>query len=156
MPQPFVIAPDDVPATPSPMGWEARILATSATTGGAFTVIENVLEPAAGPPVHRHLAEDELIRVMSGRLRVRLEDDLHEVPAGGAFFIPRGAVHVFQNVADEAARLFVVFTPGGMERFFEGAATLPAGPPDTRRLKEIAATAGMEILGPPPSAADPL
>ncbi len=153
MPQPFVVAPGDVPAMPSPMGWDARILATHATTGGAFTVIENVLEPHAGPPVHRHRNEDELIRVLSGHLRLRLGDELHEVPAGTMFFIPRGAVHVFQNVAQEPARLFVVFTPAGMERFFEGVAT---GAPDPARLRELADAAGMDVLGPPPSAADPL
>jgi len=144
-PEPFVITAEDAPSMPSPMGWDARILATGATTGGAFAVVENVLAPGAGPPVHRHLDEDELIRVLSGRLELRLGDEVHEVPAGAMFFIPRGAVHVFRNVADEPANLFVVFSPAGMERFFEGAVTA-SGP---EQLREIAAAARMEILGPP-------
>jgi hypothetical protein len=52
------------------------------------------------------------------------------------------------NVGDGPARLLVMFTPAGMERFFEGHAALPPGPPDPETYRRIARAAWMEVVGP--------
>jgi hypothetical protein len=64
-------------------------------------------------------------------------------------FIPRGTPHCFQNVGDDPARLLAMFTPAGMERFFEGAADLPPGSFDSAAFRTVAHRAGMEIVGKP-------
>ena len=73
-------------------------------------------------------------------------------------YIPRGTPHSFR-VDSETARLLVLNTPAGHERFFramgEPAAerTLPPppeGPPDMDAMSRAAEDAGFRILGPPP------
>jgi hypothetical protein len=64
-------------------------------------------------------------------------------------FIPRGTLHCFHNIGDDPARLLAMFTPAGMERFFEGAADLPRGSFDAAAFRAVAHRAGMEIVGKP-------
>ena len=102
---------------------------------GALTLFENVIAPGDGPPFHTHAAEDESWYVLEGELRFRLGDDIASVGAGSFVFVPRGTPHCFQNVGAVPARIIVMFTPSGMERFFDRFAALPAGPvgPDAFR-----------------------
>lgn len=148
--RPFVIAADEGEALQGPAGGPALVKARTETTNGAVTVVENVIGVGQGPPRHLHLREDELFYVLEGHIRIEAGDEVLDAPAGSLSFIPRGVPHVFQNVGDRPARLLVVFTPAGMERFFEGMAALaPDEPPDPARVREIARGAWMEVLGPP-------
>ena len=145
----WVHTPNDRPEIRGPAGGHARILARAAETAGAITVVENIVGPGQGPPKHLHEREDELFYVMSGHLHVLAGDETLEAPAGSLVFIPKQTPHVFQNTSPEPAKLLVLFTPAGMEGFFEGIAALPPGPPDQQVMREIAAAAGMQVLGPP-------
>jgi len=53
-------------------------------------------------------------------------------------------------------RFLVMFTPAGMERYFEAHATLAPGGMDSDEHRAEAAANGMKILGPPLSVTDPL
>jgi len=118
-------------------------------TGGSLTVLENVIAPGDGPPMHVHAGEDEAWYVLEGALRFRLGDELSDAPSGTFVFVPRGTPHCFQNAGDHPARVLVLFTPAGMERFFDRFAQLPAGPPDPGAFAEIGGQVGMEVVGPP-------
>ncbi|MFN8224114.1 MAG: cupin domain-containing protein [Gaiellales bacterium] len=137
------------PELRGPAGGPARILARAKETGGAITVVENVVGPGQGPPKHLHEAEDELFYVMSGHLHVHAGDDVLEAPPGSLVFIPRQMPHVFQNTAAEPASLLVLFTPAGMEGFFEGVAALDAGVALADAAHELGKSVGMQVLGPP-------
>src|SRR5436190_7422213 len=65
-------------------------------------------EPLYQAPPHRHLDEDEAWYVLRGVLRVRLDDDEVEVPAGGVAMAPRGTAHTFWNPGREPARYLLV------------------------------------------------
>jgi quercetin dioxygenase-like cupin family protein len=118
-------------------------------TAGVATVFEMVVGPKEEPPLHRRAREDEMWYVLAGRLRFRLDEDLLEAPAGSFVFAPHGTAHCFQNNGDVEARIFVVFTPAGMESFFDGHARLPSGPIDPDAYGRLAASAGMEVVGKP-------
>ena len=49
-----------------------------------------------------------------------------------------------------------MFTPAGMERFFEQHAELPPGPPGSEAYRRIAADNWTTIAGPPLAESDPL
>jgi len=70
--------------------------------------------------------------------------------------VPRGTPHCFQNVGAIPARIIVMFTPSGMERFFDRFATLPPGPVGPDAFRSIGAEAGMEVVGPPMSVTHPV
>jgi uncharacterized RmlC-like cupin family protein len=99
--------------------------------------------------LHTHAGEDESWYVLEGALRFRLGDEIADAPAGSFVFVPRGTPHCFQNVGAEQARIIVMFTPSGMERFFDRFATLPPGPGDPDAFRGIGAEAGMDVVGPP-------
>jgi uncharacterized RmlC-like cupin family protein len=93
--------------------------------------------------------------VLAGELRFRLGDDVATAAAGSFVFVPRRTPHRFQNVGAQPARIIVVFTPSGMERFFDRFAALPAGAVDPDAFASIGAEVGMDVVGPPMSVTHP-
>ena len=152
----FVSAPGEGQTVTPPVGESLTFKARDEQTGGALTAFESTPGPGQGPPLHRHPDQDEAIYVLAGRLRVRLEETIHEAPAGSFVFIPRGATHTWQNAGDDPARLLVIFAPAaaGMERFFERSAELTGDTRAAEAFKKFASDAGMEVLGPPLATGD--
>lgn len=146
----FVSPPVGDWALDAPVG-ALTFRAKGAETNGSLTAFESAAPPGEGPPFHLHVREDEAIYVLEGKLRVRLEDSIHEAPAGSVAFFPRGVPHTWQNAGETPSRIFVMFTPAalGMERFFESAARLPEGTSAAEAFELLAGDAGMELHGPP-------
>jgi uncharacterized RmlC-like cupin family protein len=59
---------------------------------------------------------------LEGELTVRVGLRKIVAPAGSFVVVPRGVVHQPSNPGTEPTRVLLVFSPGGMERFFEEAA----------------------------------
>jgi mannose-6-phosphate isomerase-like protein (cupin superfamily) len=152
----FVVGPGEGTTVRGPVGGPTTIWARAEDTGGAFALMEIVIPPLQGPPLHVHNHEDEMWLLPEGRFRFRADDEIFEAPAGAFVFVPRGVRHCFQNIGDEPARIVVMFAPAGMERFFEQHARLPEGPVDPAAYRRIAADNGMEVAGPPLGESDPL
>lgn len=148
-PEPFVVLAGEGEMLAGPVGGPARILARAETTNGAFTALENVIAMGQGPPEHVHVREDEMYYVFEGTIRFKADGRYFDAPAGAFMFIPRGTAHCFQNVGHGDAWLLVMFALAGMERFFEGHAALPPGPPDPEAYRQVAHAAWMEVVGPP-------
>jgi len=62
-------------------------------------------------------------------------------------FVPRCTRHCFQNIGEQPAKILVLFTPAGMERFFDRFATLPAFDPSA--FQTLGRDVGMDVVGPP-------
>ena len=147
MPEPLIHRPDDGEPLPNPVGGEITVAFGAEETAGRLTALVTVAAPSEGPPLHTHANEDECLVVLEGRMRFRLGDDIEDAPAGSLVFVPRGAAHTWQNVGDTPARMLVLFTPSGMERFFERFAAL--GTPGPETFRDAAQGTGMEVVGPP-------
>jgi quercetin dioxygenase-like cupin family protein len=89
-------------------------------TGGSLTVYEFVT-PArtAGPPLHLHRTMDEAFYVLEGEMTFIVGDEITTAPAGAFVFVPRGVLHTFWNESELPARQLTVFTPSGIEHYFE-------------------------------------
>lgn len=94
-----------------------EVKATSEETGGAFSLIEQLVTPAGNPPVHVHRHEDESFLVLEGDVEVTIGDARIVARTGDFVFGPRGVPHTYA-VLSEHARLLVLSTPGGVEHFF--------------------------------------
>jgi len=140
----------------TPTGDQAIIMANTQNTDGSLTVIELTNQPKNGPPLHSHVRDDEVWYVLQGEYRFKAGDAMFRVSEGGMAFGPRGVPHCFQNVGHSPARLLVITTPAGAERYFEDFAKLPAGPIDPDALASLALASGIELLGPPLDVSDPL
>ena len=123
-----------------------------ADTAGTLAVALNVTPPGGGPPLHRHVAEDELFLVLDGQLEFLVAGEWCAVPPGGIVYYPRGVPHAFRNVGDVPSRHWVLVTPAGFEHFMADCAPLfiGPGPVDRERVGAIAKRHGIEVLGPPP------
>jgi mannose-6-phosphate isomerase-like protein (cupin superfamily) len=63
---PFAVQPGDGPVLTTPTGDRVTIKADTEKTNGALTVLELVIAPRSGPPLHTHLREDEVWYVLEG------------------------------------------------------------------------------------------
>lgn len=149
MSEPFVVTPGAGETIAGPVGGPLTFKLRGGQSGGSLIVFENVIPPREGPPLHAHANEDEAFYVLEGDFRYRLGDGIHHAPAGSFVFVPRSVPHCFQNVGDQPARLLVIFTPTGMERFFDQFAGLPAGADTQEAMVSIGREVDMEVLGPP-------
>lgn len=136
---------------PNPIADDVIIKLTQGETGGALSMFESTPGPGAGPPMHVHANEDEVVYVVEGTIRFKLGDEMRETPAGGFAFIPRGLRHAWQNVGSERARLMFFFTPAspGMERFFSALAEVPQDGRVQEEFARLGSEAGMDVVGPP-------
>ena len=123
----FLVPPDGGERIENPLGGEIVFKARGAQTGEALTVFEAANAPTQGPPLHVHAALDEVIYVLDGTIRVRLEDRVERAAAGACIFIPRGTPHTWAVASESTARMLVVVAPAGLEQFFDGTASAGGG-----------------------------
>ncbi|GEM85763.1 cupin domain-containing protein [Meiothermus granaticius] len=114
-----------IPASPAlgtslnVLGTTVTYLATERETAGNYALFELTLPSGEGMVPHQHPLESEHLYVLEGQLTVRLEDTLMQLEAGQSLFIPREAVHAFQNTAAVPARVLATLSPGfPHEKFF--------------------------------------
>jgi mannose-6-phosphate isomerase-like protein (cupin superfamily) len=92
------------------------IRASAETTGGAFSIIEEI-DPL-DTPRHVHEHEDELFYVLEGEHVVEVGDEEFRVGPGGLVFAPRGVPHAQRRVVPRQGRHLVMVSPAGFEGFF--------------------------------------
>ena len=153
---PIALAPDEGVALWA-FGFLATLKASSETTNGQVAVIEHLGPRGAGSPLHVHHREDEWFYVLDGEMTFWVGGELVNAPAGSFVYGPRDVPHTFL-VASEQARFLLVAEPAGFDAFFRVASVpaerletppAPTEPPDIEGLTALAATFGIEILGPP-------
>ena len=120
-----------------------RFLLKGDESGGSVAVFEfDVPAGAKVAAAHSHDGYDETIYGLEGVLTWTIEGTPAEVGPDEAVFIPRGAVHHFDNRGDIDAKALAIATPGsiGPDFFREVGAILDAtagGPPDLAALGAV-------------------
>jgi quercetin dioxygenase-like cupin family protein len=118
-----------------------KFLLESADTNGAVAMFEFTVPAGAKVPVpHYHKQYDETIYGVEGVVTFTVEGKPVDVGPGETCFIPRGAVHGFNNLKPTAVKALAVITPAllGAAFFREMAAIInPGGPPDVEKLKAV-------------------
>jgi quercetin dioxygenase-like cupin family protein len=133
----------------NPVGGHVIFKARGHETGGTLTVLETVVTPGDGPPLHVHVKADEAVYLLEGEIDFRVGDDVYENRPGSFVFIPRGTPHTFQNVGSNDARMLLMFAPSGIERLFELAAASGATSADDEGWASAAHEAETQMVGPP-------
>ncbi len=113
-------------------------------SGGSYSIHDNIIPAGSpGPLPHLHRDHEETFYVLKGELTVRVGARKITAPVGSFVVIPRGVVHQPSNPGNEPTRVLLIFSPAGMGRFFEEAATrrmpLQAVPSDPAVAEELAA-----------------
>jgi quercetin dioxygenase-like cupin family protein len=130
------------------------ILASGEDTCGAYALIHTTVPPGGGPPPHVHRREDEAFYVLEGDLAFHADGRDIRATAGSWVTLAKGSLHTFRNTGTATARMLIVVTPSGLERYFAEVgqpATDRALPPpsvtaaDIERLLAVAPKYGLEI-----------
>ncbi len=101
-----------------------RILVSSQSTGGAYSVMEWVVaassaaDPLDGLGAHQHGAIEEVFLVQSGELEFLLGDTITTIGPGDLVRVPPGVRHGYRNMTNAEVELIVTFVPGGFEDLF--------------------------------------
>jgi quercetin dioxygenase-like cupin family protein len=120
-----------------------RFLVEGEQSAGSVAIFEfDVPAGAKVAAAHSHDGYGETIYGLEGVLTWTIEGTPTEVGPGETLFIPRGAVHHFDNTGEGDARALAIVTPGILspDFFREVGAILDAaagGPPDFAALGEV-------------------
>ena len=138
------------------LGTEMQIKVGGEDTNDAYTLFEQTCG-GAPPPLHVHDAEEEAFYVLDGMLDLHLGDRITKAGPGAFCLVPRGTAHTFNSIGETPARILVIISPPGFERFFqecEDHFPRTAGMPDPDQigpvLGELASRHGLRIIGAPP------
>ena len=133
-----------------------HFLLTGAQSGGGVAAFEVTVAggQALPGPAHSHDHYEERIYGLQGVMAWTVNGTVFNIGPGQTLCIPRGAIHRFDNLGTETAKVLCVVTPGvlGPEYFREVAAVLNAaagGPPDRAKLAEIMRRHGLTPAPPP-------
>jgi quercetin dioxygenase-like cupin family protein len=158
----LTIANVDAPGTQSVAvaGGAYTVLLTGAQTSGHYSLIDMLVPPGGGPPLHRHDFE-EMFAVLDGEIELTFRGETHRARAGTVVNIPANAPHRFRNTSDRAAHLLCLCAPPGQEDFFLAVGDPLASrdsPPSPlsdeekaerrRKAQALAASYRTELLGP--------
>lgn len=140
------------------LGTRIRIHVSTDDGPDGLSVIESSASQGDSPPMHVHETEDEIFHVLSGELRLRVDDEELCVREGETALAPRNVPHTYRVESDEA-RWLVTTGRGDLERFMlelsrpaGGPGLPPQAPPSPKeadRLVAVAARHGIVIVGPP-------
>ena len=93
-------------------------LVTGEESSGLMFALDCLVGVGGGPPMPRHLAEDELFTIPDGRIKFSADGETRSLSSGETIFVPRGTAHAYTNDGTSAARMIAVYSPAGMEGWF--------------------------------------
>ena len=126
---------------------QVRFLLESADTNGALAMFEFSVPAGAKVPLpHSHSHYDETIYGLAGTLTFTIENHRHDIAPGESCFIPRGAVHGFNNFHATDAKCLAIITPALLTpNFFTEMAQIVNAPgaPNIEKLRTVMARHGL-------------
>ena len=118
----------------------------------------------AGTPLHVHHTHDEVFHILEGEVTWRVGGDDIACRPGDTLLAPKDVPHGYRVVSAEGARWLSVTHGPDFEGFVRALSRpaqasdvpQPVAPPSGEAMQTVVAAArgnGMEVLGPPPTAA---
>ena len=135
-------------------GLEIRYLVDGTVSGAGMGVFELTVPAGARvPPAHSHSNNEEIVYVLEGVLRYRVDAETRDLKAGERMYTPRGSVHAFSNPHGATARALIMLTPDiGAQYFRDIAAVVTApGGPDPGKMAAVMTRYGLVLERPKPA-----
>lgn len=96
----------------TPHGSEIRPLVDRTTSDIKLcSLAEEVLPAGTAVTAHHHLETEEIYYILEGKGLMRVGDEVREVSAGDAVFIPLKSTHRLENTGDAPMKLLLVCGP---------------------------------------------
>jgi mannose-6-phosphate isomerase-like protein (cupin superfamily) len=130
-----------------------RIIAGASTTHNSFSIVEATEGPGSGAPLHIHHREAEGFYILDGAIELTCGSEKVVAHAGDFVCAPKDVPHKYVVLGDKAARVLLLFSRPGFEKFFaEGGAPIgepPAGPPNPDVFRRLVEKYDLELLEAP-------
>jgi len=130
-----------------------RIIAAADTTDSSFSIVESTEPPGSGAPLHVHHGEAEAFYILDGMVELTCGSQTVTAQAGDFVYAPKDVPHKYAVKGEKPARLLLLFSRPGFEKFFaEGGSPLDhpaAGPPSPDFFPRLVEKYGMELLESP-------
>jgi len=127
-------------------------LLEAADTNGSAAMFEFTVPVGARVPIpHYHELYDETIYGLEGTITFTVDGEAIDIQPGETCFIPRGAVHGFDNLKQVNAKALAVITPALLGSiFFKEVADIvnAGGPPDLQKLRLVMTKHGLVPVAP--------
>ena len=127
-------------------------------TGEASTLCEVIVAPGGGAPTHPHNGLNESFYVQDGEIEFQLDDRTFVGTVGTFLHSPKGQLNRLTNTTATPAKMLVLTTPAGFEKFMaevgkavNGEITLGASlsPEELDKILTTAPKYGIELVPPP-------
>lgn len=126
-------------------GEQVDILLAGEQSDGTCAALIQTVPPGGGPPPHVHDLEDETFQALDSGLELLLDGQWTPVQPGETRFCSRGTPHTFRNAGSTAARMLVLVSPAGLDRYLEEIGPLsPAA--DMPEIVRISDSYGIRFL----------
>lgn len=131
-------------------GTATWFLATGASTGGEFALVEEKATQGVSVPLHKHDADVESFYVLEGEMLFFLGEEPAMRAAAGAFVhIPAGTVHGFR-IESGTARYLILTTPHHAMFYRAISAPSPSIPIGDELISAACEEYGIDFVGPLP------
>ena len=77
------------------------ITKSAAETNGELTEFEGMEEPDIGPPMHVHFKQEEKVKVVKGKMRIKTLEKEFSLTEGQEYIFAAGEAHQFWNEGDQ-------------------------------------------------------
>jgi quercetin dioxygenase-like cupin family protein len=134
------------------------VMATTESTGGAYSMVHHTGAPGHATPYHLHHEEDEAFYVLDGEFTFICDGDKTILGPGGYIFLPRGVPHGIRCTGSAPSTMLIFAMPGTgyMGMMLEMAEPAkervlpPVTAPDIEKLTMLCAKYKIDVLGPLP------
>ncbi len=104
------------------------------------------LDPGSGIPTHIHTEEDEIFRVLKGKVEIVIDQKATILEEGDMAFAPKTIPHSWKVIGEEKAQMSISAFPSGMEHMFHELSQLPEGKPDFEKVASICSRYGITFV----------
>lgn len=142
----YVLSPGEGIPIPN-LGKESFIKMSGDNTETRVALHESLHPAGYSPGLHIHTKEDEYFYLLEGSYEFYIDGQWHTAGPGSFVFIPKGIKHGFRTGSD-GGRALVIFSPAGMEKFFQ---EFSKAQQEGKQIKDffepLAKKYGLEYLG---------
>ena len=117
------IGPAEGSVLTNPIGGQMTAKLRDTDTAQGYSMFDNILPAGSpGPRPHLHRHHEETFYVLEGELTLEIGAERRTLTPGAIAVIPRGVPHRPSNPSAHPTRVLLIFSPGGMDHFFDDAA----------------------------------
>jgi mannose-6-phosphate isomerase-like protein (cupin superfamily) len=129
------------------LGTNMKCKISSEDTGGAYSIVESVIPPLKGPPLHIHHKVNEIFYIVHAEFEILCGDKTFTATSGNLAVLPRNLPHAFRNIGKAEGRVLTTISPGGLENFFaEVSQEIQSLPPGMQKMERIGRKYDVELL----------